>query len=314
MSLTLKQLRYFFHVVETGNITRASQDLNVAQTALGLQIRALEQQMGLPLLNRHSKGVTPTKAGQLLYRDGVALIERLQDLEDRIRSLQTHQIDIRVGLPPSISTMIGPEIAAADPAGLHGIHFHVVGSVSRSLMVQLTRHQIDCAFIQDAEPLPDTTSIPVFEQYLALVTPPHTDAGSTPITFRDALQFPLAFGPNSTTIQVVRTLAADLGLSVDLRYPVESIFAAKGMVLRGLSASILTFELVALEAAQGLVEAREIIDPKLKLTTSFVIGNRVLDSFADREPFRFLDRVILQACTAPGSRAVHLGSIVDGLV
>jgi LysR family nitrogen assimilation transcriptional regulator len=83
MSLTLKQLRYFFHVVETGNITRASQDLNVAQTALGLQIRALEQQMGLPLLNRHSKGVTPTKAGQLLYSDGVALIERLQDLEDR---------------------------------------------------------------------------------------------------------------------------------------------------------------------------------------------------------------------------------------
>jgi DNA-binding transcriptional LysR family regulator len=95
------------------------------------------------------------------------------------------------------------------------------------------------------------------------------------ISFRDALHFPLAFGPNSTSARIVRALAKDLGLSIDLRYPVDSVIAAKGMVLRGLCASIVPFELVALETAQGLVEAREIVDPRLKLTTSFVVSNRL---------------------------------------
>jgi LysR family nitrogen assimilation transcriptional regulator len=313
MALTLKQLRYFFHVVERGNITRASQDLHVAQTALGLQIRALEQQMGLPLLKRHSKGVTPTEAGELLYRDGVELMERLQELEDRVRFLQTHQIDIRIGLPPSVSTMIGPELVSADPADLHGFHFLIVEAISGSLTDQMARHQIDCAFIQDLEPILETTSVPVFEQQLVLMTPTRADPGCPEISFEDALQFPLALMPNSRTAHIVGTIATDLGLTADLRYPVDSIISAKGMALRGLAATIVPFELVALEAAQGLFEAREIVDPKLKLTTSFVIGNRVLDSFTDRELFRFLDRVFLQACAAPGSRAVHLGSIVAGL-
>lgn len=313
MPLTLKQLRYFFLVVETGNITRASQALNVAQTALGLQIRSLEQEMGRPLLHRHARGVTPTEAGQLLYRDGVALMARLRELEDRIRSLHRYEIDIRIGLPPSISTMIGPEIAAADQAVLPGIRLQIIETVSRSLMELLGRNQIECAFIQQSEPIAETISIPVFEQRLALVTPPGAGLGSTPISFRDALNFPLAFGRNGTSARIVRALAEELGLTLDMRYPVDSISAAKGMVLRGLSASIVPFELVALEAAQGLLDAREIVDPQLKLTTSFVVSNRVADNLPVRALFDFLERLICQACAMPGSRTVRLGSIVAGL-
>jgi LysR family transcriptional regulator, nitrogen assimilation regulatory protein len=313
MPLTLKQLRYFFHVVETGSITRASQSLNVAQTALGLQIRALEQEMGLPLLQRHARGVTPTEAGQLLYRDGVAFMARLRDLEHRIKSLRTNEIDIRIGLPPSISTMIGPEMIAADPAKISGIRLQIVETVSRSLMEQLGGNQIDCAFIQELEPIPDTTNFPVFEQRLTLVTPPGDGLKNTPISFRNALNFPLAFGPNSTSARIVRALAEQLGLSIDMRYPVDSISAAKGMVLRGLSASIVPFELVALEAAQGLLDAREIVDPQLKLTTSFVCANRVANSHAGRALFGFLDGLISQACATQGSRTVHLGNILTRL-
>jgi LysR family nitrogen assimilation transcriptional regulator len=311
MTLTLKQLRYFIHVVETGNITRASQELHVAQTALGLQIRALEQHMGLPLLNRHAKGVTVTEAGQVLYRDGVALLGRLRELEERVRSMRSNGIVVRIGLPPSISTMIGPEIAAAD---LPGVRLQIVETVSRTLMELLARHQVECALVQELEPVPDTTSIPVLEQSLVLVTPPGDGPANAPIAFRDALRFPLSFGSNTTSARMVRTLAQELGLSIDLRYPVDSVIASKGMVLRGLSACIVPFELVALEAAQGLVEAREIVEPKLKLTTSFVVSNRVVDNLQSRGLFTFLDRVIDHACATPGGRAVPLMKIAARLV
>ena len=64
--MNLRQLKYFVGVVEAGNMTRAAEQLHVAQTALGMQIRQLEEDLGVALLVRHSRGVEPTKAGALL--------------------------------------------------------------------------------------------------------------------------------------------------------------------------------------------------------------------------------------------------------
>ena len=51
-AINIKQLRYFVKVAETGNITRASEKLNVAQSALGQQVRQLEELLGVQLFVR----------------------------------------------------------------------------------------------------------------------------------------------------------------------------------------------------------------------------------------------------------------------
>src|SRR2546423_13420569 len=62
----LRYLRYFVVVGETRNLSRAAAELHVAQPALSRQIRDLERQLGVDLLERHPKGVTPTPAGEAL--------------------------------------------------------------------------------------------------------------------------------------------------------------------------------------------------------------------------------------------------------
>src|SRR5256886_934407 len=62
----LRYLRYFVAVGETRNLSRAAAQLHVAQPALSRQIRALERELGVELLERHPKGVTPTPAGEAL--------------------------------------------------------------------------------------------------------------------------------------------------------------------------------------------------------------------------------------------------------
>jgi len=62
----LRYLRYFVAVGETRNLSRAAAQLNVAQPALSRQIRDLERELGVELLERHPKGVTPTPAGEAL--------------------------------------------------------------------------------------------------------------------------------------------------------------------------------------------------------------------------------------------------------
>ena len=57
----IKQLRYFMGVLEAKSITKAAEQLYVAQPALGLQIRKLEEELGVELFVRHSRGVAPTE-------------------------------------------------------------------------------------------------------------------------------------------------------------------------------------------------------------------------------------------------------------
>ena len=65
--MDIRQLRYFVTAVDVGSVTNAAHRLNISQPALGLQIRKLEGEFGSSLLTRHSRGVTPTIAGEKLY-------------------------------------------------------------------------------------------------------------------------------------------------------------------------------------------------------------------------------------------------------
>ena len=60
--MTIRQLRYFLRIIELKSFSKAAAYLHVAQPALGLQIRKLEEELGVKLLNRHSRGITPTEA------------------------------------------------------------------------------------------------------------------------------------------------------------------------------------------------------------------------------------------------------------
>ena len=61
--MDLKQLRYFARIAEFGSFTRAAAELRVAQSALSYQVGELEAELGVVLLNRHSRGVSLTEAG-----------------------------------------------------------------------------------------------------------------------------------------------------------------------------------------------------------------------------------------------------------
>jgi LysR family nitrogen assimilation transcriptional regulator len=60
--MNLRQLRYFAKVIELGNMTRAASELHLAQPALGMHIRQLEEDLGVALLVRHSRGVDPNRS------------------------------------------------------------------------------------------------------------------------------------------------------------------------------------------------------------------------------------------------------------
>lgn len=73
--MELRQLRYFLAVAEDLHFTRAAQRMHVAQPALSAQIRALEREVGGPLLDRSTRNVRLTEAGQALALEAARLIQ-----------------------------------------------------------------------------------------------------------------------------------------------------------------------------------------------------------------------------------------------
>ncbi|MGA8656563.1 MAG: LysR family transcriptional regulator [Chthoniobacterales bacterium] len=74
--MELRHLRYFVRVAETENVSRAALKLHISQPALSRQIRDLEDEIGVSLLERTAKSVSLTEAGRLFLDEARAVLER----------------------------------------------------------------------------------------------------------------------------------------------------------------------------------------------------------------------------------------------
>jgi LysR family nitrogen assimilation transcriptional regulator len=82
----IRQLRYLQCIVDARGFTRAASMLHVAQSALTLQVKKLEQELGVQLLVRHPRGVEPTTAGALLLRKARQILDEVESTKSLFRN------------------------------------------------------------------------------------------------------------------------------------------------------------------------------------------------------------------------------------
>ena len=99
--MNLRRLKYFVKIVDIGSLTQAADVLHIAQPALSQQIATLEGEFRQQLLVRTKRGVTPTEAGQVLYRHAQIILRQFElaqsDVNHSGRSLSGQ---VSVGLAP----------------------------------------------------------------------------------------------------------------------------------------------------------------------------------------------------------------------
>lgn len=110
--MELRQVKAFLVVAREGSITAAARVLHLSQSALSRQIKALEEELGVGLLERGAHSVTPTPAGRLLVEDGARWVEQADRLSARVRQAGVAEV-IRVGYAPSlVGSSLGLALAA----------------------------------------------------------------------------------------------------------------------------------------------------------------------------------------------------------
>jgi DNA-binding transcriptional LysR family regulator len=83
--LDLNDFRYFVRIVECGGLTAASRNLNVPKSTISHRLQQLETALGVRLVNRTSRRLSMTDAGDVFYRHAVAMLERADLAESAVR-------------------------------------------------------------------------------------------------------------------------------------------------------------------------------------------------------------------------------------
>jgi len=98
--MDLRQLRYFLRIVEVGSFTRAAEALRVAQPSLSQHIQGLEEELGVELLTRHARGVTPTDLGHVLLGHARIILREVERAKEAVRFSSVNPAgEVMVGLP-----------------------------------------------------------------------------------------------------------------------------------------------------------------------------------------------------------------------
>jgi LysR family nitrogen assimilation transcriptional regulator len=263
----LRQLKYFVAVVEAGNMARAAEQLHVVQTALGMQIRQLEEDLGVALLIRHSRGVEPTKAGRLLHSRALTILKLTEETRKDVSACEREDSEsIRLGITPALMLICGTEIALTVREQLPQVFLSIIEAMSHVLVDSLLRGDADYILCYDVPDLPQLSRTALLQDDLVLVTLPGANNGK-PIAFVDALEESLAMPEEGDTVRaVVARTARDLGLDLKITYEVRSVSAMKSLVARGSASSVLPYFAVLDEVRAGKLDARPITMPPLRRT------------------------------------------------
>ena len=242
--MNLSQLRYVVLLAEELNFTRAAARAHVAQPALSRQVRKLEDELGVPLVDRTTRRVQMTPAG-------LEIVERSRRILDEIDALRSVGKDaaalltgrVAIGLTPTP----GPFDAAPALADFHARHpdieLALTEELSVSLVRRLRRDEIDLAFVSA---VPDRMRVGLEMHRLAaeplrvVVSAQHRLAARRSVRLRELAAEPFISFPMGATIRETITAAAlAAGFAPQTRFESNDTSRIRTLVAHGLGIAVL---------------------------------------------------------------------------
>ena len=254
--MDLRQLRYFAQIVESGSLSKASRCLFIAQPALSQQLAKLEDEVGKPLLQRSSRGVTPTESGLALYHHARFMLRQLdQALSIARQESGVVQGMVSVGLPATTVLAVGLPLMKRIHEKYPGILLNVVEGMSGHIGHMIKLGQLDLAilFSNDVSSKLDATAL--LEEELFVLLPensPYAPPKRTSVTLAEVAALPLIL-PTSTH-GLRRRVVAEFerrSLKPHVVAEIDSLSLLMSCVYDGMGATIKPMSALQLEGERG---------------------------------------------------------------
>jgi len=185
--LNSKILHYFVTIVAQGSYTKAAERLGIAQSALSIAMRKFEDQIGMPLLIRSSKGVVVTKEGEVLLAHSKGILARISDAETALSDLRgLDQGEVNIGIPGMMGSYFFPEILMAFKFKYPNLNLSIVEAGTQTIKEKLLSGELDLGVIVD-DHVPDSLEVQrlIRPQMVAAVGKNHSLANAKSVSYAD---------------------------------------------------------------------------------------------------------------------------------
>ena len=170
MRLDLVSLRYFVAIANQKSFRKAASELHISQPALSRRVQMLEDALGVPLLMRHGRGVTPTAAGEILRKRAEAILRLESEIHTDVRATSTTPAGhVRIGTPPSLAKLLLPDIVNRYLRDYPKVTWSVSEGFSDELQRDLLEDKIDIAIMTQGADHPDLLYQPLYSEQLCLI-------------------------------------------------------------------------------------------------------------------------------------------------
>jgi DNA-binding transcriptional LysR family regulator len=263
--MDLTAWRTFVTVCRLGSLSAAASELNLSQSAVSRQIGGLERRLGVPLMQRHARGVRPTAAGEVFRHHALTALNEAdravraaRDARDRAPSRP-----LTVGATPSLAAGIVPTAIRRLLETTGPLRWSLSPGLSPELYDRVLAGHLDVAVVTDAPPgLPDDPRVDHrfmgTDEMVVVLPVGHSQAGKGPVRIQELADETWA-EDNDGSAALLRQHAIRAGVTARIDLAAADLFGKVALVATGhavaLVPAVLTSALRTDVAAVSLVGA-----------------------------------------------------------
>ena len=262
LHLTLRQLKVFESVARQLSFSRAAEELYLTQPAVSMQIKQLEDNVGLPLFEQMGKKIYLTDAGNELYYYSRGISQQLADMElalDELKGLERGKLNISV---VSTANYFAPHLLAKFCQRYSGVTVSLHVSNRETVLKQLADNLTDLAIMGRPPAHLDIATQSFMENPLVVVAPPnHPLSAARQISVKRLEQETfLVREPGSGTRSAMERFFAAHRININRGMETDTNEAIKQAVQAGMGLAIMSLHTVELELETKRLKVLDVQD------------------------------------------------------
>ncbi|MEY3461257.1 MAG: hypothetical protein RLZZ03_910 [Pseudomonadota bacterium] len=267
----MRALRYFVAIADAGSLTAAAAAISIAQPALTRQLRELEADLGVQLLQRTPRGVLLTQAGVTLYESAQRMLAEAARVRQQLANRQdTSTATVVLGASPTLARVLLPNLFESCQRSLAGVKLRAREAFTPALLDWLERGMVDMAIVTNPEAGRQLTLHPLLGEPLALVS--HVSLKLDPvISISQLARIPLLM--TSLHRSIVERQLLPVGGQLMVQSEIDSVDSIRELVQQGQWATIMPVSVFKEPRTAKTIQMSEISG--VQLNRLLVLATRV---------------------------------------